>query len=73
MASARYFFKHQALRDAAYVPYMYSALIYSSFDSRILAWVPVGVFFTRHVYSLATVTGGSMQVSSICRSMNHNQ
>ncbi|KIR59870.1 mitochondrial inner membrane protease subunit 2 [Cryptococcus bacillisporus CA1873] len=45
MASARHFFKHQALRDAA----------------RILAWVPVGVFFTRHVYSLATVTGGSMQ------------
>ncbi|KAK4686671.1 hypothetical protein P7C73_g3448, partial [Tremellales sp. Uapishka_1] len=28
---------------------------------RILAWVPVGIFFTRHVYSLASVTGASMQ------------
>ncbi|OXC58965.1 hypothetical protein AYX13_07139 [Cryptococcus neoformans] len=56
MASARHFFKHQALRDAA----------------RILAWVPVGVFFTRHVYSLATVTGGSMQVSPICLSLDHS-
>ncbi len=30
---------------------------------RILAWVPVGIFFTRHVYSLASITGASMQVS----------
>ena len=29
----------------------------------ILAWVPVGVFFTRHVYSFASITGSSMQVS----------
>lgn len=28
----------------------------------ILAWVPVGVFFTRHVYSFASITGSSMQV-----------
>lgn len=30
--------------------------------SGILAWVPVGVFFTRHVYSFANITGTSMQV-----------
>ncbi|ODN98389.1 mitochondrial inner membrane protease subunit 2 [Cryptococcus wingfieldii CBS 7118] len=45
MSQARHFFKTKAARDAV----------------RLLAWVPVGVFFTRHVYSLATVSGGSMQ------------
>ncbi|WVQ78538.1 hypothetical protein IAT38_000624 [Cryptococcus sp. DSM 104549] len=45
MSKAGQFFRRQGVRDAA----------------RILAWVPVGIFFTRHVYSLATVTGGSMQ------------
>lgn len=28
---------------------------------KLLCWVPVGVFFTRHGYSMATVTGASMQ------------
>ncbi|RSH93968.1 hypothetical protein EHS25_006621 [Saitozyma podzolica] len=45
MSPARSFFRSRAARDAV----------------RILAWVPVGIFFTRHVYSLATVTGNSMQ------------
>ncbi|WVN86695.1 uncharacterized protein L203_101867 [Cryptococcus depauperatus CBS 7841] len=45
MSKARLFFKREGVRDAV----------------RLLAWVPVGMFFTRHVYSLATVTGGSMQ------------
>ncbi|OCF44134.1 mitochondrial inner membrane protease subunit 2 [Kwoniella heveanensis CBS 569] len=47
MAQARAgaFFQQKGVRDAF----------------RILAWVPVGIFFTRHVYSLASVTGGSMQ------------
>jgi hypothetical protein len=33
--------------------------------SKILAWVPVGIFFTRHVYSFASVTGTSMQVGQV--------
>ncbi|RXK40672.1 mitochondrial inner membrane protease subunit 2 [Tremella mesenterica] len=28
---------------------------------RIAAWIPVGIFFTRNVYSLAHITGVSMQ------------
>ncbi|ORY24962.1 putative peptidase [Naematelia encephala] len=28
---------------------------------RVLSWVPVGLFFTQHVYSLVEVTGSSMQ------------
>lgn len=28
---------------------------------KLLCWVPVGVFVTRHGYSMATVTGASMQ------------
>jgi inner membrane protease subunit 2 len=28
---------------------------------RLLAWIPVGIFFTRHVYSVATISGASMQ------------
>ncbi|ODO10888.1 hypothetical protein I350_01487 [Cryptococcus amylolentus CBS 6273] len=52
MFQARHFFKTKAARDAVLTRWM---------ESRLLAWVPVGVFFTRHVYSLATVSGGSMQ------------
>lgn len=28
---------------------------------RLLCWIPVGIFFTRHVYSVATISGASMQ------------
>lgn len=48
-------------------------------DSRgILLWVPVGVFFTRHVYSFASITGSSMQViqlrlDSSTQSLQHSQ
>ncbi|CAD6583492.1 MAG: hypothetical protein TREMPRED_003579 [Tremellales sp. Tagirdzhanova-0007] len=28
---------------------------------RILGWIPVGIVFTRHIYSVASVTGASMQ------------
>lgn len=28
---------------------------------RLLAWIPVGIFFTRHIYSVATISGASMQ------------
>ncbi|KAK6903101.1 mitochondrial inner membrane protease subunit 2 [Kwoniella mangroviensis CBS 10435] len=45
MSKAGSFFRHKGVKDAF----------------RVLAWVPVGIFFTRHVYSLASVTGGSMQ------------
>jgi len=27
----------------------------------VVAWIPVGIFFTRHVYSFAAITGTSMQ------------
>ncbi|KAJ9095991.1 hypothetical protein QFC21_005354 [Naganishia friedmannii] len=27
----------------------------------LLCWVPVGIFFTRHIYSVATISGASMQ------------
>lgn len=33
---------------------------------KTLGWIPVALFFNEHVYSLATVKGRSMQVSS-CR------
>ncbi|WWD01227.1 hypothetical protein V866_008168 [Kwoniella sp. B9012] len=45
MSKAGSLFRHKGFKDAL----------------RVLAWVPVGIFFTRHVYSLASVTGGSMQ------------
>ena len=62
MASAgakagRSFFKSESSRQALYV---YEGATADS--SQVLAWIPVGIFFTRHVYSVATVTGVSMQV-----------
>ena len=47
--------------------YVFLMIITSDADERrgILLWVPVGVFFTRHVYSFASITGSSMQVSHL--------
>jgi inner membrane protease subunit 2 len=50
---------HPAFRDVLYVAYQPKSL---TSCSRFAAWIPVGVFFTRHGYSLATITGNSMQV-----------
>ena len=49
------------MRDAMYVPSVRQRLM----KRGILLWVPVGVFFTRHIYSFASITGSSMQVSHL--------
>ncbi|KAL7424149.1 hypothetical protein Q5752_001734 [Cryptotrichosporon argae] len=43
--ASRRFFQHPAFRESV----------------KVLAWVPVGVFFIRHVYSVANISGTSMQ------------
>lgn len=51
------------MRDVMYVLFLVSCA--KLMKRGILLWVPVGVFFTRHVYSFASITGSSMQASHL--------
>jgi hypothetical protein len=51
------------IRDAMYVSFLSKRQ--GLIRRGILLWVPVGVFFTRHIYSFASITGSSMQVSHL--------
>ncbi len=48
---------------ASLVQRLYSLKLISLLSpfSQILCWLPVGIFFTRNVCSLATISGNSMQ------------